>query len=126
MYKATAAAKAMAVVSSQFPKDLPTAAWQARALELAQQRHLTGVARFLGIGVHGSRLYQVRSRTLAANHIVTHYLRTDAYTCDCLAGAHSRACSHAGAAIYAERLRAAAERETGPSEEWRYWKHTTD
>ena len=63
---------------------------------------------------------------MASNHVVTHFLRTNAFVCGCLAGAYGRACSHVGAAIHAELARAIAERETGPGVAWRYWMHGSE
>src|SRR5215831_14417271 len=100
--------------------------WQARALELAAQRHLTGTARMIGLGPVGQRVYKVLSRTFVGLvYVVSYFHAIDKYHCGCSRGCCDKACSHAGAAIHAEQQRASALRETGtPSEEWRWWMHT--
>jgi hypothetical protein len=108
-------------------QDTNTAHWQARALELARQRHLTGTAQLIGTGEVGQRIYRVPSRSeIGLVYLVQFFTFTGRYFCGCHAGCWDRACSHAGAVVHAERQRAAAERETGPSQEWRYWLHTSD
>jgi hypothetical protein len=100
--------------------------WQARAIRLAEEKHLTGTARHLGYTPDaGARIYKVPSRTAEGlYHIVLYYpgiKRAGIYYCDCVAGGFDRACSHAGAVVHAERQRSRAERENLESVERRWW-----
>jgi hypothetical protein len=97
--------------------------WLARCVELAEQRHMTGTAYYLGTRPSGSPLWRVPSGAYGA-HVVTAW--TDGqYTCSCRSAIYQQPCSHIGAAVYAEKARKAAERDTSPSQEYRYWKNTT-
>jgi hypothetical protein len=98
--------------------------WLARCVELAEQRHLTGTAHLLGTRPSGSPLWRVPSGAYGA-HVVTAWL-DGVYTCSCRASLCQQPCSHIGAAWHAEQARQAAERDTSPSQEWRWWANTTD
>src|SRR5262245_54161719 len=85
-------------------QDTDATIWQSRALELAQQRHLTGTARMIGHGQVGQRVYRIPSRTIVGLvYVVQYFDGIDKYQCSCSAGCWDKACSHAGAAIHAER-----------------------
>ena len=107
-------------------QDLHTERWQARALELAERRHLTGVAPQIGTTAVGGRIYKVPSRSSDGRHVVIYFPAIDKYTCDCPSGIWGKACSHVGAALDAEHARETAERDTSPSQEWRWWANTHD
>ena len=78
----------------------PTQAeWDARAIELAEAQHLTGTARLLAENELRS-FYGVRMSGPVGEYMVrVEWWRTGEVrriTCDCLAGAHGKACKRAG------------------------------
>lgn len=80
--------------------------WEARAIVLAEEHHLTGCARHIGETGTGARLWKVRSQSSADGfHVVTFWEQTRGIVCDCVAGSYGRPCSHAGAALHGERQR---------------------
>jgi hypothetical protein len=83
-------------------------AWQQWALELAQDKRLTGTPRQVGTNQYQARLYLVPSRTTDGSYLVTVW-KDDKLTCTCLAGAYGRPCGHVGAVLTAEMQRQAAE-----------------
>lgn len=97
--------------------------WDARAIELAEAAHLTGTARLLSENELHS-FYGVRKSGPAGEYLVRveriggHVLHV---RCDCLAGQHGKACKHAGATLYALRLReqAISQPDTDPLASWR-------
>ncbi|HEV2460941.1 MAG TPA: hypothetical protein VGS80_21525 [Ktedonobacterales bacterium] len=87
------------------------ARWEARAITLAEEHHLTGRTRYLGVGVHGESLWEVPSVTTGSVYMARVWPVTMGAVCSCLAMSFGhRACGHAGAAILAERQKQAAER----------------
>jgi len=70
--------------------------WEARALELAEARHLAGTARLLEQGFLRG-LYGVPSRTAGGEYVVIEERLHGRVTCSCPAGMRHFPCSHAGA-----------------------------
>jgi hypothetical protein len=106
-------------------KAIPTqAAWNARAIELAEEHHLTGTARQLA-EVPLREFWGVRKSGPVGEYVV----RVDRWfggevrriECGCAAGAYGRGCKHAGAVLHAlqARERAIAQPETDPLANWR-------
>ena len=101
------------------PKIITRQEWNVRALELAEERHMTGTARWIGTNDVGAQLYRVPSWSHdGAVYLVSVWPHGDVLCC-CTAAAYSRPCKHAGAALHAERQR--TETSTGPSEQWSWW-----
>ncbi len=98
--------------------------WDARALELAEAQHLTGTARLLAENELRS-FYGVRKSGPVGEYMVRiEWWRTGEVrriTCDCPAGAHGKACKHAGATLHAlqQRERAISQPDTDPLASWR-------
>ena len=99
-------------------------AWEARALELAEAQHLTGMARQLA-AVPLREFWGVRKSGPVGEytvHVEWWYggdLRRIA--CTCPAGERVRACKHAGAVLHALRARerAKSQPDTDPLASWR-------
>lgn len=114
-------------------KQLTQADWDARALELAEQRGLWDAAEYDhcayagydddGYGYGRREVYRVRALTDARGyHLVSYDGATHRVTCDCTAASYGRPCGHAGSvlAVLARRgaalaawLRAMGRRESG-------------
>lgn len=110
--------------SSTLPtKGLQQTAWEARAITLAAEKHLSGTARHIGENTAGGRLWKVRSQSSDSYHVVTFFPATRGIVCDCIAGSYGRPCAHAGAAILAEKQREEAMRPSRHDEAWSWWIH---
>jgi hypothetical protein len=96
------------------------AAWIAHCVQLAEDRHSIGAARYIGTTDAGDHLYRIPSRTHDGCYLVTVY-PSGTMLCGCQAGVFRKPCSHVGAVLKAEEQRVAAERETGQSEAWSWW-----
>lgn len=92
-----------------------------RATVLAQQKHLVGAPRHIGVNSSGGQLYRVRSQTRDAYYIVTVYSAISDAACCCTAGAYHRPCAHVGAALLAGRQREACESTDWRDAHWRSW-----
>jgi len=91
--------------------------WRIRALALAEERHLIGTARLIWTTVYGREVWTVPSRTTRGQvHQVTVDTTSGRIHCDCPS---TRACSHQGAVIHAERMREQATRALQSEQEWR-------
>ncbi len=93
--------------------------WAARALELAEARHLTGAASYLRVHEHG-HVWRVPSRSGRGSYDVLARLN-GIVECPCDAGRWGRPCSHAGSALVAEakRKRATAQADGDVLSTWR-------
>jgi hypothetical protein len=100
--------------------------WLERCVELAEQRLMTGTARYLGMRPSGSHLWKVDRRATGwSAYVVTAWL-DGRYTCSCRSSLSQQPCSHIGAAWYGEQQREAAEHAPVLSEAYRWWLHTYD
>jgi hypothetical protein len=99
------------------------ARWEARAITIAEEHHLTGRARYLGIGVHGESLWEVPSMTTGCVYVVHVWPVTMGATCSCLAASFAGACRHCGSAILAERQKQTAERGSESDTAMRWFAH---
>lgn len=90
--------------------------WNTRALELAEARGLVGTARVLAADSYRTVYGVRRSRPIGAEYVVLVTPCDGRATCDCLAGLHGKPCSHAGAALEAERERQV--QRTAEREQW--------
>jgi hypothetical protein len=98
------------------------AQWEARAICLASEHHLTGCARHIGrADKSGAHLYEVPSWTHDGCYVVRVWPTTGDLLCSCMAGTYGKPCGHSGAVLLAERQRVQAETSAGQSEAWRYW-----
>ncbi|HEX9414820.1 MAG TPA: hypothetical protein VF916_15045 [Ktedonobacterales bacterium] len=103
------------------PKIQPTRAeWEARALELAAAKHLTGTARRRGVGQFAD-VFTVPSGDRCQTHEVWLDHASGKLRCDCVAASYGRPCSHAGAVLHAERQRRDAMRCSNSSGEPLSW-----
>lgn len=91
-------------------KVLTGAEWDARALELAEQRGLWDAAEYDhcayagydrdGYGYGRREVYRVPAMTDPRGyHLVTHDEATHRVRCDCTAASYGRPCSHAGSVL---------------------------
>ncbi len=91
--------------------------WRIRALALAEERHLIGSARLIWTTVYGREVWTVPSRTTRGQvHQVTVDTTSGRIHCDCPS---TRACSHQGAVLNAERMREQATRAIQSEKDWR-------
>src|SRR5258707_10029330 len=91
--------------------------WKIRALELAHTKHTINTAKLLWTTVYGREVWTVPSRTTkGAVHQVTVDTTSGRIHCDCPS---TRACSHQGAVVHAERMREQATRALASEQEWR-------
>lgn len=110
---------ATATVVRAWPREM----WEARALELAEEKHTTGTARELASNeLHA--VYAVRKDSALGEYLIHVVQLGDAVhrlRCDCLAGQHGRPCKHVGATLHAlrQRERAIAQPDTDPLASWR-------
>lgn len=87
----------------------------ARAIELAEQHHLTGTARYIGQTDAGAELWTVPSRSHDGHYIVRSWPEIERHTCSCTAGSYGRACGHVGAVMHAEEQRVRATQQSSSS-----------
>jgi hypothetical protein len=97
--------------AAKITQDKGTRQWQARALELAEQRHTTGTALLIGYTAQGSRIYKLpASRSDGSHHIVTYFPASRRFLCGCTGHLWGKPCSHVGAVLYAQQRRKASDR----------------
>jgi hypothetical protein len=98
--------------------------WDARAVELAEDAHLTGTARLLAENTMHA-IYAVRKSGPVGEYLVRverwYGGELRSVSCDCQAGAYGKACKHAGAVLHTlkARERAMAQPDTDPLANWR-------
>ena len=109
------------VIVTAAPALTPREAFEARARQLAERKHLLGTARYHGTSTRGHWLLSVPSEDRTREYVVRHDPESGHYVCQCPAGAFERACGHVGAVLHWQDARVSATATAADDEAWRHW-----